>query len=336
MFQHVLWHVLQNSDQGASKEVPKKCIKLQYIFLSSYLVSSMLLPPGSSLQWSVPMVSSYQGKRKSSEFSFARLKVVSLHSDMQENTSSSSMLAWILDNIGVFHEFQIQSFSTFVAFVTNVSLMIQHHPSADCCLKPRFAPLGSGQHQMEKHLPRWIEYGQKYYMIFIDIFTCIYINVLYTFLYNLVHVLISNTQIFKHYSLLIVLTVLTKKTPSWSWSLTGRKQGHVVSEVKEYHSPSAWAFWILLIHQQRTSQVLRVSTEQIAQAQTKHQPKHHHIFWLLRWMFYKDPKTAWSKLGCSMEHVRVHYVSTDFTCTSSHSSHDIAPNMLQGWTKVVP
>ena len=121
-----------------------------------------------------------QGKRKSSEFSFARLKVVSLHSDMQENTSSSSMLAWMLDNIGMFHEFQIQSFSTFVAFGTNVSLMIQHHPSADCCLKPRFAPLGSGQHQMEKHLPRWIEYGQKYYMIFIDIF--MYINIL---MYNI-------------------------------------------------------------------------------------------------------------------------------------------------------
>lgn len=74
-----------------ARRLPKKCIELQHIFLSSYLVSSMLLPPGSSLQWSVPTVSSYQGKRKSSEFSFARLKVVSLHSDMQENTSSRSM-----------------------------------------------------------------------------------------------------------------------------------------------------------------------------------------------------------------------------------------------------
>ena len=150
------------------------------------------------------------------------------------------------------------------------------------------------------------------------------------------HVLISNIQIFKHYSLLIVLTVLTQKTPSWLWSLTGRKQGHVVSEVQEYHSHSAWAFWILLIHQQRTSQVLRVrqieklrlrpnisqsttpSFDSYDECSTKIQTQHE------------------SKLGCSMEHVRVHHVSPGFTCTSSHSSHDIAPNMLQGWTKVVP
>lgn len=101
----------------------------------------------------------------------------------------------------MFHEFQIQSFSTFVAFVTKVSLMIQHQGSPN---------LGSGQHQNgETSGPRWIEYGQKSYMIFVDIFMYIYI-----YISNLMHVLISNIQIFKHYSLLIVLTLLTKKTPS--------------------------------------------------------------------------------------------------------------------------
>lgn len=148
------------------------------------------------------------------------------------------------------------------------------------------------------------------------------------------HVLISNIQIFKHYSLLIVLTLLTKKTPSWLWSLTGRKQGHVVSEVKEYHSPSAWAFWILLIHQQRTSQVLRVrqmNSSGSDQTSAKAPP----LFWLLRWMFYKDPKTAWLETWmfngactCSLFFTGFHLHK------QSLEPRHVAPNMLQGWTKV--